>query len=117
VPTASSNATTSATSAAEAPSVVYYAKSTTSEELLELKEITEHKTVKGTKGFHYKCVWADSTREPSWEPEINIKVTADKLLNLYWRSATKSPKPEGSTSGNTTPLKQSTLHNVARKVS
>lgn len=34
-------------------------------------------------------------QEPTWEPESNIKPTADKVLNTYWRSATKSSKAEG----------------------
>lgn len=68
----------------EDQTVVYFAKSTTLEGgPFQLKEVTEHKTVKGTKGFHYKCLWA--SQEPTWEPEANIKPTADKLLNLYWR--------------------------------
>jgi hypothetical protein len=48
--------------------------------------------VKGIKGFLYKCIWVE--HEPTWEQESNIKPTADKLLNLYWRSATKSCKPD-----------------------
>jgi hypothetical protein len=51
--------------------------------MYEIKEVTEHKTIKGVKGFIYKCVWSEG--EPSWEPEAHIKPTADKLLNLYWR--------------------------------
>lgn len=42
----------------------YYARSTNlkNEEgkedgMYELKEVTEHKTVKGIKGFLYKCIW------------------------------------------------------------
>jgi hypothetical protein len=53
--------------------------------MYELKEVIEHKTVKGIKGFLYLCVWADLNQEPTWEPEANIKPTADKLLNMYWR--------------------------------
>ena len=81
---------------------VFLAKSTTLKSvdsdltggLHELKEVIEHKNVRGTKGFLYKCVWNNAEHEPTWEPESNIKPTADKLLNLYWRSATKSSKTE-----------------------
>jgi len=86
-------------------------------QVCEIKEVTAHKTVKGTKGFHYRCVWRDEDLEPSWEPESHIKPTADKLLNLYWRSATKSTKPEGGSSNTvktTQPLKQSLLHTTKR---
>ena len=78
--------------------------------MYEIKDVTEHKTMKGVKGFIYKCLWVNS--EPTWEPESHIKPTADKLLNQYWRQATKSCKPEPSVntnSANTTPLKQSLL--------
>ena len=67
------------------------------------------------KGFQYKCVWADPNQEPTWEPESNIKPTADKLLNVYWRQATKSCKIEQTASHVvavvkcSTPLKQSLL--------
>jgi hypothetical protein len=80
--------------------------------MVEIKEVTEHKTVKGVKGFLYKCIWASPDVEPSWEPESHIKPTADKVLNLYWRSATKStrPEPNPTASGNGTPnLKQTLL--------
>ena len=88
-------------------------------QLFEIKEVDAHKTVKGTKGFHYRCVWSDSSLEPSWEPETHIKATADKLLNLYWRSATKSIKPDGTslTAATVKPsnsLKQSLLHTTKR---
>jgi hypothetical protein len=73
--------------------------------MYEVIEITEHKTVKGIKGFLYKCVWADENQEPTWEPESFIKPTADKLLNLYWRSATKSCKPDPSQVQKQAPLK------------
>jgi len=69
--------------------------------MYEIREVTEHKTIKGVKGFLYKCIWAEG--EPTWEPELHIKATADKLLNIYWRQATKSCKPDP------TPLKQSLL--------
>ena len=84
-------------------------------QLFEIKEVDAHKTVKGTKGFHYRCVWSDSSLEPSWEPETHIKATADKLLNLYWRSATKSLKPDPLTlSAKPASLKQSLLHTTKR---
>ncbi len=72
--------------------------------MYEIKEVTEHKTVKGTKGFLYKCIWAGDI-EPTWETESFIKPTADKLLNLYWRSATKSCKPDPSLVSKANPLK------------
>jgi hypothetical protein len=101
--------------------VKYYAKSLTlaaldtpvegqGEHMYELREVTEHKTVKGIKGFQYKCVWAKNGVEPTWEPDTHIKPTAEKLLNLYWRSATKSSKPDsGSNPSPPTPMKQGHL--------
>ena len=72
----------------------YFSKSATLGEgaLMELREVTEHKTVKGVKGFLYHCIWEGY--EPTWEQEALIKPTADKVLNLYWRQATKSQKPD-----------------------
>ncbi|TNV81981.1 hypothetical protein FGO68_gene3475 [Halteria grandinella] len=103
-------------------SVKYYARSANiknedgkEDGMYELKEVTEHKTVKGIKGFLYKCIWENENQEPTWEPECNIKPTADKALNLYWRSATKSAKPEPNpnpavqTTPLSTPLKQTLL--------
>lgn len=81
--------------------------------MYELKEVTEHKTVRGIKGFLYRCVWENEQYEPTWEPESNIKPTADKVLNIYWRSATKSAKPEPNpnppATSTSTPLKQTLL--------
>ena len=71
------------------PPPKYLAKSLTiaadkeENEMYEIKDVTEHKTMKGVKGFIYKCLWVNS--EPTWEPESHIKPTADKLLNQYWR--------------------------------
>ena len=72
----------------------------------ELREIREHRTVKG-EGFHYLCVWT-APHEPTWEPECNVKKTADRALSMYWLSATKSSKPDEKVKPQT-PLKQQIL--------
>ena len=42
--------------------------------MYRVNSITEHKTVKGSKGFHYRVVWAE--HEPTWEPESLLKENA-----------------------------------------
>ena len=87
----------------------YFAKSSTikindeiTSELFELKEIAEHKNVRGVKGFYYKCIW--ESHEPTWEHDSNLKPTCEKLLSQYWRNA-KCSKTEIPDKPQTTPLK------------
>ena len=62
--------------AAASLDVVYYSKSNQIKggrkgDLYRVNAVTEHKTVKGSKGFHYRVVWAE--HEPTWEPESLLK--------------------------------------------
>ena len=40
--------------------------------------------MKGTKGFHYRCVWVDPEVEPTWEPESHL-ANAAECIRDYWK--------------------------------
>jgi hypothetical protein len=58
------------------------------EETYELLAIIDHKTIKGIKGWQYRCVWAK--HGATWEMEKTIKPHVEKLISQYWLNIGKN---------------------------